>query len=93
MISNDVINGTFEIVGAVAIFFNVRQLWKDKEVKGVYWPSVFFFFSWGVWNLFYYPSLDQWFSLFGGILLAIGNVVWLLLLLKFSMENNNVTCK
>jgi hypothetical protein len=39
---------------------------------------VAFFSSWGYWNLFFYPALDQWLSFVGGLLLVVANTFWLL---------------
>lgn len=79
----DLVNGVFESVGALAIWQNVRRLRRDKAVKGIDWRVTLFFASWGVWNLFYYPALAQWFSLAGGLAICAGNVVWLILALKY----------
>lgn len=73
----DMINGSFELMGAFFLLLNVRQLYRDKELNGVHWMPTFFFFSWGLWNLYYYPSLDQWFSFFGGLMIALVNLVWM----------------
>lgn len=72
----DTINGAFEALAAVATWRNVLQLWRDKQVRGSYWPAWAFFTLWGVWNLFYYPFLGQWASFAGGVLLVTGNAVW-----------------
>ncbi|HXK36572.1 MAG TPA: hypothetical protein VJ553_03240 [Candidatus Paceibacterota bacterium] len=74
----DLINGTFEMLGGVATYMNCWQLHKDKEVKGVIWWLTAFYITWGVWNLYYYPHLDQWLSLYGGLVIVSGNVVWIL---------------
>ena len=73
----DMINGLFEIFGAIVLCDNVRLIRKHKAVKGINpWTTVFFT-SWGVWNLFYYPSLGQWFSFAGGVAIVAVNAVWL----------------
>lgn len=75
--SPDIINGLFEFFGAVVIMLNVRALYRDKVVKGVHWGVTGFFAAWGLWNLFYYPSLDQWFSFAGGCAIVTVNLIWL----------------
>lgn len=75
--SGDLINGGFETVGALMILLNVRRLWRDKRLMGVHWAPTVFFTSWGLWNLFYYPSLHQWVSLGGGCFLVAVNLAWL----------------
>lgn len=82
-LSPDVVNGIFESLGAVAIWGNVRRILRDKMLKGVDWRVTLFFSSWGYWNLFYYPSLDQWFSFAGGLALVAGNTLWVALALKY----------
>lgn len=73
---NDLFNGLFEAVGAVFVWLDVRQLYRDKIVRGVYWPARVFFAAWGLWNLYYYPSLQQIWSFTGGIALVAGSIAW-----------------
>jgi hypothetical protein len=73
----DHINGAFEFVGSVALWRNVLQLYRDKVVHGAHWFATAFFATWGYWNLFYYPHLDQWWSFSGGVSLVFANTVWL----------------
>lgn len=72
----DVVNGLFECGGAFFTWMNAYRLYKDKEIKGVYWPIWAFMSTWGIWNLYYYPSLNQWVSTVGGIVLLMGNLAW-----------------
>lgn len=76
---SDWINAGFELVGAVVCWLNVRQLYRDKKLQGVVWQVQGFFLSWGLWNLFYYPSLGQWASFWGGVMLVVGNGTWVVL--------------
>lgn len=73
---NDLINGLFELGGGIVLWLNVWKLYKDKQIKGVHWTPVLFFGLWGYWNLYYYPSLDQWFSFWGGVFVTLANTVW-----------------
>jgi hypothetical protein len=77
--NNDLVNGLFELLGAFLTWRNFAQLMRDREVKGVYWPTTFFFLVWGIWNLYYYPSLGQWLSFLAGIILCAGNAAWVFL--------------
>lgn len=81
--SPDVINGSFELLGGLVIFQNVRRLLKDKQIRGVDWKVTAFFTAWGFWNLYYYPHLEQWFSFAGGVLIVLANVVWLALAIHY----------
>ncbi len=83
MITPDLINGIFEILGGFFILNHCRVLYADKSVKGVSILSTVFFCSWGLWNLFYYPSLNQWYSFYGGVFITLANFLWISLLLKY----------
>ncbi len=80
---NDLLNGLFELGGAVVAWMNAYKLYKDREIKGVYWPVWIFFSSWGLWNLYYYPSLGQYISFYAGIILVSGNIAWVVLAFKY----------
>lgn len=73
----DTINGIFELGGGLAIFAHCWKLWKDKMVRGVSWVATAFFWAWGWWNLYYYPFLDQWWSLAGGSIVVTANTLWI----------------
>ena len=79
----DVINGLYELFGAPFIVLSILRLLKDKAVKGVDWRAVAFFSTWSMWNLYYYPHLEQWASFFGGILIAIVQLIWLVLMIYY----------
>lgn len=80
----DLLNGLFEALGGLMILNHCRVLFKDKEVKGVSILSTCFFTSWGLWNLFYYPHLDQWWSFAGGVVIVCANALWITLMLWYS---------
>ena len=77
MVYGDLINGTFELLGGLALWQNVRRIRQDRKLAGVDWKVTGFFTAWGFWNLFYYPSLHQWLSFAGGINIVIANAMWL----------------
>jgi ABC-type transport system involved in cytochrome c biogenesis permease subunit len=89
----DLINGTFESLGSVFILFSIIKLHKEKQVKGVDYKHIAFFTIWGIWNLYYYPSLNQRLSFIGGILIVIANVVWVSQIIYYSRVNGEVRCK
>jgi len=82
----DAINGTFEILGSFFILMSVIKLHKDKQVKGVDWKHVAFFTLWGVWNLHYYPTLNQRLSFYGGIAIVAMNAIWVVQLLHYTKK-------
>jgi membrane protein YdbS with pleckstrin-like domain len=79
----DIINGLFEVLGGYFIFLHIKTLYEDKEVKGVSWAAVLFFVTWGYWNLYYYPHLGQFISLVGGVVLAVANTIWLIMIIYY----------
>ena len=84
MITPDMLNSIFE--GGLSIFLamSVYKLYKDKMVRGVYWPMVAFTMSWGYFNLWFYPAIDQWWSFFAGIAVVIANTAWLSQMLYYN---------
>jgi hypothetical protein len=83
MISNDMVNGAFELIGAAFLLLNTRQVLRHKMIKGVHWGPLAFFSSWGIWNLWFYPSLGQWLSFTGGAMLVVANLVYLGFVIKY----------
>lgn len=79
----DVINGCFEAAGSIAAWRGVQALYKDKRWAGTRLEVNLFFLLWGLWNLYYYPSLSQWRSFAGGISLVIANIVTVSLMFKY----------
>lgn len=79
----DFTNGLFEFIGGLLILNHCRAVLRDKAVAGVSILSTAVFTSWGFWNLYYYPSLGQWWSFTGGLLIVTANCLWVYLMLKY----------
>lgn len=79
----DTINGMFELMGGVFVFLHCLRLYKDKRVKGVSFVATGYFAMWGFWNMYYYPSLQQWASLVGGLLIVAMNVLWITMMFYY----------
>lgn len=79
----DKVNGIYELLGGLFIFLHVQRLYRDKSIKGVSVKSFVFFASWGIWNLYYYPHLNQWWSFLGGCHIVFWNIVWIVLALFY----------
>lgn len=93
MLWPDLINGGFELLGAAFTWRNYQQLRRDRQVHGVYWPTTAFFAAWGLWNLVYYPTLGQWASFAGGVLLVAGNVAWVGLAIQLKYRPRHTPAK
>lgn len=74
--TNDLINGLFELAAAIFILNHCRVLYAHKCVRGVSVLSSMFFMSWGFWNLFFYPFLGQLWSFWGGVAVVIANFIY-----------------
>ena len=72
----DAVNGSFEFVGGLLLWLNVRALHRDKRIRGVRIFPTAFFCAWGFWNLYFYPHLGQWLSFLGGLNIVAANTVW-----------------
>lgn len=81
--NNDMMNALFELGGAIAILNHCRVLYKDKVVNGISILSTVFFTLWSVWNIYFYPSLGQWWSFVGGMSIGLANCLWVCLLVKY----------
>lgn len=77
MNSPDLINGLFELGGALSICLHIREVWRDRGHAGISFNAASFMACWGLWNLFYYPHLGQWLSFVGGVALVVVNIAWL----------------
>jgi hypothetical protein len=79
----DKINGGFEFVGGFFIILHILQVWYDQSVAGVNIYAVAFFTLWGYWNLYYYKSIKQQWSLVASYFITAMNTVWVMLLLYY----------
>ncbi len=83
MLLTDAVNAGFEFGSSALLCINVSKLWKAKMVRGVsLWPAAFFN-TWGFWNLYWYPSLGQYISFTGGVLVLVVNTTWLALAWRY----------
>jgi hypothetical protein len=81
--TGDQINAGFELIGAAMIFNNCRMVLRDKLVRGVSILANTYFTGWGIWNVFYYPSLNQVWSFRAGLCICTANILWILLMLYY----------
>lgn len=80
---NDFINAMFEICAGIFIITNIIKIRQDKQVRGFYPLVSLFFVIWGTWTLYYYPSLNQWISFYGGLLVTTANAIWFIMALYY----------
>jgi len=73
----DNVNGLFELCGGIFVALHCLKLYRDKKVRGVSFVATGYFAAWGFWNMYYYPFLEQWASLVGGLLIVAMNTLWI----------------
>ena len=89
VLSADMVNALFEVGGALFTLNHCRVLHIDKRVGGVSVISIIFFTLWGLWNIFWYPHLNQWWSFWGGLLILGSNLLWIAMLLYYRKRNGD----
>lgn len=86
-------NGLYECLAGFFVLLNCLQLYRDKAVKGVSIVATLFFTTWGYWNLYYYPHLDQWVSFFGGLSIVTVNTLWVGMMVYYLNRANPRTTR
>jgi len=79
----DIVNGCFEFGASLFQLINVMATYRDKKIRGIRIVPTMFFTSWGIWNLYYYPQLNQIWSFIGGLGIVITNLIWVVLMIKY----------
>ena len=72
----DLINGGFECIVGATVWLNIRQIYLDRRTYGIHLVPCVLFTMWSIWNLFYYPHLNQWISFIGSLNMALANCIW-----------------
>ena len=70
-------NGLFEVVGGLLLFLNTWRAWRDGQIRGLHPAPMVFFWSWGLFNLWYYRSIHQPWSAAAGLLPCLGNTAFI----------------
>jgi hypothetical protein len=89
MVAFDQINAVFELMAGVAVLVSVRQVLIDRAVAGINLLSHLFFPVWAFWNLYFYDHLGQIWSLVAAANLAYAEMAYFILLVVYSMRQQN----
>lgn len=81
----DKINSVFEMFGGMFILMHILKVLQDKSVAGVSITAVTFFTIFGYWNLYYYKTIQQRWSLKASYLITAANTVWAALLFYYGV--------
>jgi len=82
-INMDFVNGLFELSAGFFVLNHCRVLRLHKETRGVSLASVCFFTLWGLWNLYYYPALNQPLSFYGGLFVVAANALYVGMMVSY----------
>jgi hypothetical protein len=74
----DAVVALFEAVSAVFICVSIRQLHKDKKVRGVSPWMIGFFGAWGWWNTYWYIFIDAPYAWWAGWSVVLSNTFYTL---------------
>lgn len=83
---SDKINSGFEFAGGFFTIFHILQVLHDKSVSGLSLYTITFFVIWGYWNVYYYKSIKQPWSLRATYFITFMNTIWLALLIYYKMK-------
>ena len=83
----DIVNGLYESFASFFLLLSCFRLYRDKEVKGWSMTTQLFFTTWGYWNLWYYPHLNQWVSFTGGLFVVLTNTAWTSMAIYYTHKN------
>lgn len=72
----DIINAIFEAFGGIFAILNCRQLYKDKQVKGVSIISAIFFITWSMWAIYFYYKTENPYSMYASMLIGLSEIMW-----------------
>jgi hypothetical protein len=80
---NDNINAIFVAISGILILLSAVKVAKNKSAAGVSPLTVAFFVAFGVWNLWFYSSLNQVGSMAAQTVNCTANIAWLALILIY----------
>lgn len=84
--TNDFINACFDSGMVLLTCLSIKRITLDKGYAGLHLGSTVLFTTKRFWNLYYFASLDQWFSFWMSGALVVVTLVWLYLLLYYGRK-------
>lgn len=81
---SDMMMGLIQVTSAGFLGVSVLQLFRKKYVSGVSAVTVSFWVAWGLWDLYYFPSLHQWWAFGGGVVVTMMNALYVSLILLYN---------
>ena len=82
----DYINAGIQFTAGIVTWRNCFRLHVDKGYAGIDPYALFFYISWGGWNLYWYSYLHQWVSFVASINVTVANLVWISLMFYYGRK-------
>jgi hypothetical protein len=82
----DQINALLIFIGSLMVFKSCYIVYRDKVVRGVSLLANLYFTSWGMWNIYYFPHLHQFWSFSAEMCICTANILWLFLMLYYKQK-------
>jgi hypothetical protein len=83
----DMINAFFPLAGCLFMIMNIKQMIKDKQLRGSHWLSPLFFYFGQAWGVYFCYSLHQWFSFASGLIFLSLCLTWYFIMLYYKFFN------
>lgn len=83
----DLINSLFISGAIIAAYLDLRQVWRDRAVRGITAATSVLFTMWPVWDLYYYHCLGQFVSMFACLVLVCMRATWAISAWYFTWES------
>lgn len=79
----DLINSCFNMVAALFVLLNCRDIWKRQTVAGHTYPSTIFFSAWAFFSVYYFWDLNQIWTFYANIAMCVANTSLIALVITF----------
>jgi hypothetical protein len=87
---SDMTMGLIQVAGAGFLGVSVLQLFRRKYVGGVSAVTVSFWVAWGLWDLYYWPSLGQWWAFGGAVVVTMMNMLYVGLIVLYNYRERRL---
>ena len=84
----DYITSAFQAGAVLFLCANIIRLWKDGELKGISIWMMVYFTIWGYWGVFMWADLQQPWSMWTNVGIAVAYTIWLGLALFIKFMNS-----
>ena len=75
-----------QVAGVACAACNVLQLYRDRCLRGIYWPLMAFYIAAGFVALAHFADVGNWLGFAGACALTACNIVWLLLAIAIRLD-------